>query len=205
MKIICVGRNYTDHIKELGNSAPEAPVLFLKPATALLKENLPFYHPEFSSDIHHELELVVRIEKNGKSIAEKFAHKYYTHVSLGIDFTARDLQADCKKKGLPWEISKAFDHSAVIGEFVELSKFPDWQEKGLEFSLLKNGTLVQKANHREMLNSIDAVIAYASQFFTLQKGDLLYTGTPAGVSRVQIGDVLEGFLFEQALFRTEIK
>lgn len=205
MKIICVGRNYTDHIKELGNSTPEAPVLFLKPATALLKENLPFYHPEFSSDIHHELELVVRIEKNGKSIAEKFAHKYYTHVSLGIDFTARDLQAECKKKGLPWEISKAFDHSAVIGEFVELSKFPDWKEKGLDFSLLKNGTLVQKANHREMLNTIDAVIAYASQFFTLQKGDLLYTGTPAGVSKIQIGDVLQGFLFEQELFRTEVK
>ncbi|MFN8286738.1 MAG: fumarylacetoacetate hydrolase family protein [Chitinophagales bacterium] len=201
MKIICIGRNYAEHAKELKNEVPDKPVLFIKPQTALLKENKPFYHPEWSSDIHYEAELVLKICKQGKYIEEKFAHKYYNEISVGIDFTARDLQSQQKAKGLPWEIAKAFDNSAAIGTFTPL---PD-TGKPILFSLNLNGKQVQNGTTDDMLFSFDKIIAYASQFFTLQLGDLIYTGTPAGVGPVKIGDRLEGFLFENKVFDFEIK
>lgn len=203
MKIICIGRNYGEHAKELGNALPEKPIIFLKPQTALLKDNKPFYIPEWSSDLHYETELVLKVCKQGKYIEEKFAHKYFDEVSVGIDFTARDLQAQQKAKGLPWEIAKAFDNSAVVGEMKKVSESD--KVKGFQFHLLLNGTKVQDGNTDDMIFSFAKIIAYASQFFTLQVGDLIYTGTPAGVGAVKIGDRLEGFLEGEKLFDFEIK
>jgi 2-keto-4-pentenoate hydratase/2-oxohepta-3-ene-1,7-dioic acid hydratase in catechol pathway len=203
MKIICIGRNYSEHAKEMNAQVPEAPVFFMKPDTALLKDNAPFYHPDFSSDIHHELELVVKISKAGKHIQAQFAHNYFNEISVGIDFTARDIQANCKAKGLPWEIAKAFDNSAPIGKFLPVSKFNGMNN--LSFSLLKNGHQVQQGNSSDMLFNIDQIIEYVSKFVTLKVGDLIYTGTPAGVSAVKIGDVLEASLEGETLLKFEIK
>lgn len=203
MKIICIGRNYGEHAKELGNAIPEKPILFLKPQTALLKDNKPFYLPEWSNDMHYETEVVLKVCKQGKYIEEKFAHKYFDEVSLGIDFTARDLQAQQKAKGLPWEIAKAFDNSAVIGDIKKISAMG--KAKGFQFHLLLNGAKVQDGNTDDMIFPFEKIIAYASQFFTLQVGDLIYTGTPAGVGPVKIGDRLEGFLEGEKAFDFEIK
>lgn len=194
MKVICVGRNYIDHAKELQNEIPSTPVIFLKPDTALLRNNASFYLPEFSKEIHHEVELVLKVSKEGKHIQEKFADAYYDEVSLGIDFTARDLQNELKSKGLPWELSKSFDGSAVIGEFVAKEVLP------VNFSLHINGELRQKGNTTQMIFNFEKIIAFVSQYITLKKGDLIYTGTPAGVSKVKIGDRLEGFLENKRLF-----
>ncbi|EIM74350.1 fumarylacetoacetate (FAA) hydrolase [Nitritalea halalkaliphila LW7] len=203
MKIIAIGRNYADHIAELANERPEAPVVFLKPDTALLKNGAPFYHPDFSENIHHEVELVLKIQKEGKYIQEQFAHRYYDEIGIGIDFTARDLQQRCKEKGLPWEIAKAFNGSAPIGGFLPKSHFQDLAN--ITFSLQKNGEEVQRGNTGMMLFSFDAIIAYVSQFFTLKKGDLIFTGTPAGVSKIAVGDVLTGFIEDEALLEVAIK
>lgn len=203
MKIIAIGRNYSEHAKELNNPVPENPVLFLKPDTAILRLNKPFYHPDFSNNIHYEIEVVVKICKEGKFIKEKFAHKYYEEVGLGIDFTARDLQAAQKEKGLPWEIAKAFDYSAPISEFIPKDELGDLQK--LDFQLLINEELKQKGNTADMLYSINQIIAYASQYFTLKKGDLIFTGTPAGVGQIKIGDRLKGYLAERELLNFEIK
>jgi len=203
MKIICIGRNYIDHAKELKNPIPEKPVFFMKPETALLKNNKAFFYPNFSKDIHYEVELVVRINKIGVHIQEKFAHTYYDEIGLGIDFTARDLQSEQKKKGLPWEIAKAFDYSAPIGKFIPKSELGDLNN--LAFSLKKNDSIVQKGTSADMMFSIDRIIAYVSQFVSFKIGDLIYTGTPAGVGPVQIGDQLTGFIMDQEMFSFKIK
>lgn len=203
MKIICIGRNYINHAKELNNPVPEKPVFFIKPETALLKKNQPFFYPEFTKDLHHEVELVVRINKIGKHIQEKFAYKHYDEIGLGIDFTARDLQTQQKKKGLPWEIAKAFDHSAPVGSFIPKSELGDLQN--LNISLKKNEELVQIGSTADMIFSIDKIIAYVSQFVSLKIGDLIFTGTPEGVGPVQIGDRLTGFLGEREMFSFEVK
>jgi len=202
MKIICVGRNYGLHAQELGNDIPDSPVIFLKPETALLKPNETFYLPSFSNDIHHEIELVVKIDKIGKSIAPPFAKKYYSQVTVGIDFTARDLQTELKSNGLPWELAKAFDHSAVVGRFVPLKQL---EVQNLDFELHKNEIVVQKGNSKDMLFSVDEIISYVSKFFTLKTGDLIFTGTPAGVSRVDISDRLIGFLNNEQMFDIQVK
>lgn len=199
MKIICIGRNYAAHVEELKNEMPESPVLFMKPQNALLTDGKPFYYPDFSKDIHYECEIVLRVCKNGKYISEKFASKYVDAMTLGIDFTARDLQDYQKQKGLPWEIAKAFDHSAVVGEF-QTVKVGD-----IHFQFLKNGEVVQRGNSSLMLHSFNKIIAYASQFFSLNIGDLIFTGTPKGVGPIQIGDCYEGMLEEKKVLSTEIK
>ena len=201
MKIFCIGRNYTLHAQELNNEIPEKPLVFMKPPTALLKGDKPFYYPEFSKNIHFEGELVVRICKNGKHIQEKFAKNYYDQVTLGLDLTARDLQNELKSKGNPWEIAKGFDGSAVIGSFVPLAG----DLSDISFTIRKNNEIVQNGYCQDMLFSIDYLISYISQFFMLQTGDLIYTGTPAGVGPIEIGDVFEGYLQEKILFRTQIK
>lgn len=201
MKIFCIGRNYALHAKELNNEIPEKPLVFMKPPTALLKGNKPFYYPEFSSNIHFEGELVVRICKNGKHIQEKFAKNYYDQITLGLDLTARDLQNELKSKGHPWEIAKGFDGSAVIGSLVPFQG----DIADLSFTIRKNDEIVQSGNCSDMLFAVDRLISYISKFFMLQTGDLIFTGTPAGVGPIQIGDVFEGFLEEKKLFRTEIK
>ncbi len=203
MKIFCVGRNYGEHAKELNNAIPDAPVIFMKPPTALLTENKPFYYPNFTKDLHYECEIVLRMGKNGKSVNPKFAAAYVDAVTVGIDFTARDLQEQQKQKGLPWEIAKAFDHSAVIGSWKKVSELR--MDQALQFSLEKNGELVQQGNTADLLFSFEAVIAYVSQFFTLQMGDLIFTGTPKGVGPVQIGDRLKASLGEECLLDFEIK
>ena len=203
MKIICIGRNYIAHAKELKNEVPTAPVFFMKPDTALLKDNAPFYIPTFSNEIHYEVELVIKISKNGKTILPQFAHKYYDQITVGIDFTARDLQEQCKEKGLPWEKAKAFDHSAVIGRFISLSDLPKKNE--VSFSLSLNKKEVQQGVSNQMLFSIDQIIAYVSGFITLKTGDLIYTGTPAGVGPVKIGDRLEAKIENEVLLDFEIK
>lgn len=203
MKIICVGRNYVEHARELNNSVPDEPVLFMKPETSLILPRQPFFYPDFSNDIHHEIELVVRINRLGKHIETKFAHRYYSEISLGIDFTARDLQQELKAKGLPWEKSKAFDGSACVGEWIPLNQGMDIQN--LNFYLTRNGKTVQKGNTSQMLFSVDALISYISKFFTLKIGDLIFTGTPAGVGPVSIGDTLEGFLEGKKNFSLRIK
>lgn len=192
MKIICVGRNYIDHAKELNNPVPTEPMLFMKPSTALLINQRPFYHPDFSSNIHYELELVIQINKNGKSIDPKFAHKYYDKIGLGIDFTARDIQERAKQKGHPWELAKAFDYSAVLGEMIPIDQLKD--RSNIHFELKKNQQTVQIGYSSDMIFDFDTIISYASRYFKLLKGDLIYTGTPAGVGQVQIGDNLEGYL-----------
>src|SRR5690554_4857490 len=202
MKIICIGRNYVNHISELGNEKPEEPVIFLKPDTALLKEG-DFYIPEFSNDVHHEIEVVVKINKVGKYIEPKFAHKYYSEIGLGIDFTARDIQQKMKEKGLPWEKAKAFDNSAVVGEFVNKENFLSMDD--IPFSLQKNGETVQEGNTSHMLWKIDALIAYISTYFSLKTGDIIFTGTPAGVGQVVDGDKLEGFINDRSMFTVDIR
>src|SRR5690606_13152237 len=203
MKIICVGRNYTEHIAELQNEKPDAPVIFMKPDTALLKNGLDFYLPEFSSEIHHEVELVVKISKVGKHIAEKFAPKYYSQISLGIDFTARDIQSSLKEKGLPWELAKAFDNSAFVGEWIPVEFLGDLND--VQFSLSKNGEMVQVGHSAKMLWKIDQLITYISKYFTLKTGDLIFTGTPAGVSEIHRGDFLKGHINNQEIFNLSIK
>jgi len=203
MKIICIGRNYAEHAKEMKSEVPTEPVFFMKPDTALLKDNEPFYFPDFTKDLHHEIEVVLKISKVGKHIAEAFAYKYYEEISLGIDFTARDLQAQCKAKGLPWEKAKSFDSSAPIGKFVKKSELGDLQN--LHFDLSINSELRQKGNTSDLLFSFDKVIAYVSQFVTLKVGDLIFTGTPEGVGPVAIGDKLQGTLNGEELFCFEIK
>lgn len=193
MKIICVGRNYVAHAIELNNEVPGEPVLFMKPDSALLRNNDPFYIPDWSNDVHHEIELIVRINRVGKNIEERFAHRYYDEIGIGIDFTARDVQNALKDKGLPWEKSKAFDHSAVIcSDFVPVEALPN--RKAIQFRLDKNGTPVQEGNSALMIFSIDKIIEQVSKYFTLKIGDLIYTGTPAGVGQVRVGDRLEGYL-----------
>ncbi|NRT12892.1 fumarylacetoacetate hydrolase family protein [Flavobacterium sp. 14A] len=203
MKIICIGRNYTEHIAELKNERPTEPVVFMKPDSAILLKQHPFVIPEFSNDIHHEIEIVVKINKVGKYIEPKFAHKYYEELTVGIDFTARDLQSKLKEKGLPWEKAKAFDGSAVVGDFLDKSQFSSLEN--LTFELTNNNKTVQKGNSSLMLWQIDELIAYVSQYFTLKIGDLIFTGTPAGVAAVKEDDVLEGFLEGQKLFRIQVK
>ncbi|SNR16961.1 fumarylacetoacetate hydrolase family protein [Tenacibaculum jejuense] len=202
MKIICIGRNYAKHIEELANEKPESPVIFLKPDSAILPKNIPFFIPPFSNEIHYEVEVLVKINKVGKHISPKFAHKYYDTVGLGIDFTARDVQAVCKEKGLPWEKAKAFDGSAIVGQF-----FPkeDFDLENLSFQLQKNEEIVQDGNTSSMLWKIDELIAYVSQYFTLKKGDLIFTGTPAGVGKVEENDILTGTIEGKQSFQIKVK
>ena len=203
MKIICIGRNYAKHIEELQNEKPKEPVLFLKPDSAILAKNQPFFIPPFSNDIHYEVEVLVKINKVGKYIDEKFAHKYYDEIGLGIDFTARDLQNQLKDKGLPWEKAKAFDGSAVIGEFFSKEKLGDLLD--LNFTLQKNEEIVQNGNTKMMLWKVDELISYVSQFFTLKKGDIIFTGTPEGVGKVKENDVLIGIVSGEKAFEVKIK
>lgn len=202
MKIICIGRNYADHAKEMKSELPTEPVFFMKPDSAILQRGRPFFIPDFSKDVHYELEIVVKINRLGKNIEERFAHRYYDEVTLGIDFTARDLQAECKKKGLPWEKAKAFDGSAPIGSWRNLSSL----EPGpITLELTRNGETVQKSDSDQMIFPIDRLVSYVSQFVTLKIGDLLFTGTPAGVGPVAIGDELKGYLNGEQLIRVPIK
>jgi 2-keto-4-pentenoate hydratase/2-oxohepta-3-ene-1,7-dioic acid hydratase in catechol pathway len=204
MKIICVGRNYAEHAKELKNEIPSDPVLFLKPETAILPKNHPFIYPAHTSDLHYELELVLRIKKLGKHIDAKFAHKYYDQIGLGIDFTARDVQKECKSKGLPWEKAKAFDHSAVLSKkFLKVSELQNPSD--IQFELVKNGETVQQGHSSDMIFDFAQLISYISQYFTLKIGDLIFTGTPAGVGAVQKGDKLQGFLEAEKLLEINIK
>ena len=203
MKIICIGRNYAAHIEELKNEKPGQPVVFLKPDTALLKGGAPFFYPDFSTNIHHEIELVLKISKEGKYIQPQFAHRYFDEIGLGIDFTARDLQDQCKAKGLPWEIAKAFNGSAPIGDFKSVTEFSDL--KNIDFHLEINGEVKQKGNTSLMLFDFATIISYVSQFFTLKKGDLIYTGTPAGVGPVHSGDQLIGFIGNEKMLHVEVK
>ncbi len=203
MKIICVGRNYSEHIKELNNAATEEPIIFFKPDTTVLKNNAPFYYPEISSDIHYEAELVIRIAKEGKNIEERFSPKYYEEIGVGIDFTARDLQKKAQEKGLPWALAKGFNGSAPVSNFVSKSKFSDINNIG--FSLKQNGELKQNGNSSQMIHSIDKIISFISKYITLKNGDLIYTGTPSGVGPVKVGDVLELFLEEEKMLECEVK
>lgn len=204
MKIICIGRNYIDHAKELNNPVPENPVFFLKPDTALVRRNRPFYYPDFSEDIHYECELVLKISKLGKNIHKKFAHTYYNEIGIGIDFTARDLQSKAKAKGLPWEIAKAFDASAPLSmEFIKKDEFHDLNN--ISFRLDKNGETVQEGNSGDMIFDFDEIISYLSIFFTLKTGDLIFTGTPAGVGPVKVGDELEGYVGDRLMLKCGIR
>jgi 2-keto-4-pentenoate hydratase/2-oxohepta-3-ene-1,7-dioic acid hydratase in catechol pathway len=203
MKLICIGRNYTAHIEELENERPKDPVVFIKADSAVLPKEQDFYLPPFSNNVHHEVELLVKITKVGKHIAKEFAHKYYDEVSLGIDFTARDIQDELKSKGLPWEKAKSFDGSAVIGKWVSKSNYKDLNQ--LSFSLKKNNEVVQSASSELMLWKIDELISYVSQFFTLKKGDIIFSGTPSGVGKVEAGDVLEGFIENESFFKVSVK
>ena len=203
MKIICIGRNYADHISELNNEKSEEPVIFMKADSSVLLKKFPFVIPEFTNDLHHEVELLVKINKVGKYIDKKFAHKYYDEIGLGIDFTARDLQSKLKEKGLPWEKAKAFDGSAVISDFLPKNDFSSLEN--INFELRKNNEVVQKGNSDLMLWKIDELIAYVSQFFTLKKGDILFTGTPKGVAKVLPGDLLEGFIEDKQMFKINVK
>ncbi len=202
MKIICVGRNYAKHAKELGNDVPKTPVLFLKPDTAILPKRNPLYYPHFTKDLHHEVELVIRINRLGKNIEERFAHKYYNEIGIGIDFTARDVQQQCKEKGLPWERAKAFDGSAPISEkFLKVSHLPE----NIQFSMRNNGELVQEGQSNDMLFGFNKLIEEISQVFTLKIGDLIFTGTPAGVAPVKIGDRLECYIGDEKLLKVDIR
>jgi 2-keto-4-pentenoate hydratase/2-oxohepta-3-ene-1,7-dioic acid hydratase in catechol pathway len=203
MKIICVGRNYHNHIKELDSPYPDNPVIFLKPESAILRNGKDFYIPHFSNEIHYELELVIRIDRLGKHIQKRFAHRYYNSVSLGIDFTARDIQKKLKKLGLPWELSKSFDDSAAIGDFINIEELIDINTA--RFRLEKNCKIVQEACVNQMIYSIDTIISYVSGFMTLKIGDLIYTGTPSGVSKVEQGDMLIGYLNDRELINIIIK
>ena len=203
MKIICIGRNYADHAKELGNQVPSEPVIFMKPDSAILPKGNAFFIPEFSNDVHFECEVVVRIDRLGKNIEERFASRYYSQIALGIDFTARDLQEELKAKGLPWEKAKSFDGAAYLGKLFDKSDYPDLGE--ISFQLKKNGEIAQNGNTRDMLFSIDRIIAEVSKYFTIKIGDLIYTGTPAGVAAVNIGDELELILEERLAGALRVK
>jgi 2-keto-4-pentenoate hydratase/2-oxohepta-3-ene-1,7-dioic acid hydratase in catechol pathway len=203
MKIICIGRNYADHISELYNEKPEEPVIFMKADSSVLLKKFPFVIPEFTNDVHHEVELLVKINKVGKYIDKKFAHKYYDEIGLGIDFTARDLQSKLKEKGLPWEKAKAFDGSAVISDFLPKNNFSSLES--INFELRKNNEVVQKGNTNLMLWNVDELISYVSQFFTLKKGDIIFTGTPKGVAKVSAGDLLEGFIEDKQMFKINVR
>lgn len=203
MKIFCVGRNYADHAKELNNEVPDEPVIFMKPKSALLQPHTPFYYPEFTNELHYEAELVLRIAKNGKYIQEKFASKYYDAVTVGIDFTARDIQTELKQKGLPWERAKAWDNSAVVGKWVPVTGLKN--KNDVKFALYKNKELVQQGASDEMIFSFDYIVSYISNFFSINIGDLIFTGTPAGVGEAVVGDELEGFMEDQSLFAMEVK
>lgn len=203
MKIICIGRNYAAHAAELGNSVSAEPVVFLKPDTALIPKGHPFFHPAFTNDIHHEVELVIKINRLGKHISEKNAHKYYNSVGIGIDFTARDVQQKCKEKGLPWEKAKGFDHSAPLSrKFVALKELPN--PKNIGFHLTKNGETVQRGQSANMIFSFDQIIAHVSQYFTLKMGDLIFTGTPSGVGPIKIGDTLEAFIEDESMLKLKV-
>jgi acylpyruvate hydrolase len=202
MKIFCIGRNYVEHAKELNNAVPTKPMVFMKPPTALLLENKPFYYPDFTKNLHYEVEIVLKISKNGKAIQPEFANRYYSKVAVGIDFTARDLQDDLKAKGQPWELAKAFDNSAVLSDFVDLK---DFDASNITFSMTKNGETVQQGTTQDLIFSFDTIVSFLSNYFTLQQGDLIYTGTPAGVGPVNVGDRLEGFLEGKSMFVCEIK
>ena len=203
MKLICIGRNYTEHIKELENERPQDPVIFLKPDTAILLKKQPFFIPDFSNDVHYEVEVLIKINRVGKHIGKKFAHKYYDEIGLGIDFTARDLQSKLKAKGLPWEKAKAFDGAAVIGEWIDKKEVKD--VNNIEFSLKKNDEIVQKGNTSHMLWKIDEIIEYVSKYFTLKIGDIIFTGTPAGVGKVIANDKLKGFIEDKNMFSITVK
>ena len=203
MKIFCVGRNYVDHAKELGNEVPTEPVIFMKPKSAVLQSHTPFYYPEFTNELHYECELVLRISKNGRYIQERHATNYYNGITVGIDFTARDIQNELKSKGLPWEKAKAFDNSAVIGKFIDINSSLD--KNNIEFHLLKNGESVQKGNSKDLIFRFDYLVAHISQYFSLNIGDVIFTGTPAGVGECSVGDTLEGILGEEPLFKLDIK
>ena len=203
MKIFCVGRNYIDHAKELGNDIPDEPVIFMKPKNALLQAHTPFYYPEFSNELHYEAELVLRVSKNGRYITERQASKYYNAITVGIDFTARDIQNELKKKGLPWEKAKAWDNSAVIGTWIDIT--PAILKNPINFSLKNNSVQVQVGVNTDMLFSFDQVVAYISNYFSLNIGDMIFTGTPAGVGECVVGDILEGYLETQKMFELEIK
>jgi 2-keto-4-pentenoate hydratase/2-oxohepta-3-ene-1,7-dioic acid hydratase in catechol pathway len=203
MKIFCIGRNYAAHAAELGNEVPDEPVVFMKPKSALLQAHTPFYYPEFTNELHYECELVLRICKNGKYIQDRFANKYYDAVTVGIDFTARDVQNELKEKGLPWEKAKAWDNSAVIGKWIALTEIKN--KKDINFSMFNNGEVVQQGNSSQMLHSFDSIVAHISNYFSINIGDLIFTGTPAGVGECVVGDVLEGFLEKESLFKVEIK
>ncbi len=203
MKIFCIGRNYVDHAKELNNPLPSEPLVFMKPPTALVVNNKPFFYPDFTSDLHYEGEIVLRIAKNGRSVQPQFASRYYDAVAFGIDFTARDVQDKLKAKGHPWEIAKAFDRSAPVSPFVPLAELAD--PSAIRFQLKKNGQVVQDGNTKDLIFSFDTLIVHLSKYFTLQKGDYVFTGTPAGVGPVQIGDVLEGFIEDKHLLTCAVK
>ena len=203
MKVICIGRNYMDHVKELNSPLPSAPVFFLKPDTSVVTRNRPFFYPDFSKEIHYEVELVLKVCKVGKNIQKKFASSYYDEIGIGIDFTARDLQDECKKKGLPWLISKGFDNAAPIGKFISKSNFNDL--RNISFHLDINGNTVQQGNSKDMIFTFEEVISYVSKFITLKTGDLIFTGTPVGVGPVRIGDRLEAFIEGEKLLKCDIK
>jgi len=203
MKIICIGRNYADHVKELGNEMPEEPVIFMKPKSALLQAHTPFYYPEFTNELHYECELVLRVCKNGKYIQERHASNYYNGITVGIDFTARDIQDECKKKGLPWEKAKAFDNSAAVGKFMDIG--PDFNRKNVNFSFQKNGETVQTGNSGNMIFNFDRLVSNISNYFSLNIGDMIFTGTPAGVGECVVGDVLEAFLEAESMLKVEVK
>jgi len=203
MKILAIGQNYIEHNKELNSKNPTEPVVFMKPDTSLLKNNKPFYIPDFTDELHYETELIIRINRLGKNIAKRYAHRYYAEVGLGVDFTARDIQRKLKENGHPWEICKAFDHSAVIGDFLSLDEIEDVQN--ISFHLDINGKTVQKGNSKDMIFPVDELIAYTSRYFTLKIGDILFTGTPVGVGKVQVGDRLEGYIFDRKMFDFKIK
>ncbi len=203
MKILAIGQNYVEHNKELNSKNPTEPVVFMKPDTALLKNNKPFFIPDFTDELHYETELIIKINRLGKNIAKRYAHRYYAEIGLGVDFTARDIQRKLKSNGHPWEISKAFDNSAVVGNFIPVSEIRDVQN--IEFHLDINGKTVQQGNSKDMIFPVDELIAYTSKFFTLKIGDILFTGTPVGVGKVQVGDRLEGYIFDQKMFDFKIK
>ncbi|MEQ1677494.1 MAG: fumarylacetoacetate hydrolase family protein [Chitinophagaceae bacterium] len=203
MKIFCVGRNYVAHAQELGNEVPDEPVIFMKPKSALLQPHTPFYYPEFTNELNYECELVIRISKNGKYIQEKFAGKYYDAITAGIDFTARDIQNELKEKGLPWEKAKAWDNSAVIGKWIPFTNIKN--KKDINFCMYKNKELVQQSNASNMIHSFDKIVSYISNFFSVNIGDVIFTGTPAGVGEVVVGDELEGFIEDDSMFTLEVK
>lgn len=203
MKIFCVGRNYADHAKELNNEVPDEPVIFMKPKSALLQPHTPFYYPEFTNELHYECELVLRISKNGKYIQEKFASKYYDAVSVGIDFTARDIQDELKKKGLPWEKAKAWDNSAVVGKWIPLANVKN--KKDINFGMNKNKEVMQQGNSKDMIFDFDYLISYISNYFSVNIGDLVFTGTPKGVGEIVVGDEIEAFIEQENLLSLDVK